>query len=149
MNAEQATDFLRQLPHAVETMQWGNNLVYWTGDKAIGGKMFAVINLDEGRAPGKPAPVLSFYVGPERYFELLEVEDVIPAPYMARLYWVALARWNAIRRAELESLLRAANAGVLARLPSKTRNALALPQTERNKLIAAKRKLLKTKTVRS
>ncbi len=46
-------------------MQWGANLVFWVGDKAIGGKMFALANLDEdGKA------VLSFHAGPERYAEL-------------------------------------------------------------------------------
>ena len=35
-------EFLLQLPHVVETMQWGANLVFWVGDKAIGGKMFAL-----------------------------------------------------------------------------------------------------------
>ena len=43
--------FLLTLPHTVETRQWGNNLVFWVGDKAIGGKMFALINLDVRARP--------------------------------------------------------------------------------------------------
>jgi predicted DNA-binding protein (MmcQ/YjbR family) len=98
MDAEIAREFLLKLPDVVETMQWGANLVFWVGDKAIGGKMFALLNLDgDGKA------VLSFAAGPERYAELVEVEGVIPAPYMARIYWVALEDWNALRVAELRS----------------------------------------------
>ena len=47
MDADRLRAYLLTLPHVVETMQWGANLVFWVGDKAIGGKMFALINLDE------------------------------------------------------------------------------------------------------
>jgi predicted DNA-binding protein (MmcQ/YjbR family) len=142
MDAEQARSILRKLPHTEETMQWGANLVYWVGDKAIGGRMFALINLDEDSNPDKPTPVMMCYVGPERYGELLETEGIIPAPYMARIYWVALTAWNVLRVPELKSLLAEANAGVEARLPRRTRAILALPQADRDKLIAERKKLL-------
>ncbi len=126
-------------------MQWGANLVYWVGDKAIGGKMFALVNLDEDKDPDKPTPVLSFYVGPERYNELLETEGVIPAPYMARIYWVALTHWNVLRPAELKSLLADAHAGVEGRLPKRVREVLAMPQAQRDRLIEERRKVLASK----
>ena len=47
MDAERLREYVLSLPHVVETMQWGANLVFWVGDKAIGGKMFALANLDE------------------------------------------------------------------------------------------------------
>ena len=142
MDAEQVRGFLGTLPHTEETMQWGANLVYWVGDKAIGGKMFALVNLDEDHDPNKPAPVIMFYVGPERYSELLETEGVVPAPYMARIFWVALTHWKVFRRSELEALLRDANKGVYDRLPKRVRAALDLPVAERARLIALRRKLL-------
>jgi predicted DNA-binding protein (MmcQ/YjbR family) len=142
MDAEQVRSILRKLPHAVETMQWGANLVYWVGDKAIGGKMFALLNLDEDRDPLKPTPVMMFYVGPERYSELLETEGIVPAPYMARIYWVALTRWNALRPSELADLLRDASEGVRARLPKRVHAVLALPQPQRDKLIEERRRVL-------
>ncbi len=85
MDAERLREYLLRLPHVVETMQWGANLVFWVGDKAIGGKMFALINLDDDQRA-----VLSFAAGPERYAELLETEGVVPAPYLARAHWVAI-----------------------------------------------------------
>lgn len=142
MDAEQTRAFLLGLPHVEETMQWGANLVYWVGDKAIGGKMFALMNLDEEKNPAKPAPVLSFYAGPEQYAELLESESFMPAPYMARIYWIALKQWRGASRAQMELLLRQAHASVLERLPARTRAALALPTASRAKLVAERRALL-------
>src|SRR5580698_6597107 len=100
MVAEHLLAFVLKLVHVEETMQCGANLVFWAGDKAIGGKMFALANLDDdGRG------VLSFAAGPERYNELLENEGVIPAPYLARAYWVCVQSWDALPKRELEELL--------------------------------------------
>ncbi|RRA48673.1 MmcQ/YjbR family DNA-binding protein [Acidipila sp. EB88] len=154
MHLEQARAFLKRLPYATETMQWGANLVYWAADKAIGGKMFALINLDtQSRAGAERSQqlavhglVLSFYAGPERYNELLENEGTVPAPYLARAYWVALERWNVFSTAELEDLLRAAHAGVAAKLPARTGRVLAMPAAERKKAIMEARRLRESKS---
>jgi predicted DNA-binding protein (MmcQ/YjbR family) len=45
MDAESTRAFLLKLPFVEETLQWGNNLVFWVSDKAVGGKMFALIDL--------------------------------------------------------------------------------------------------------
>lgn len=137
MDAERLREFLLKLPHVEETVQWGDNLVFWAGDKAIGGKMFALANLD-----GSGKGVLSFHAGADRYNELLENEGVIPAPYMARIFWVCLERWDALPQRELEDLLRQAYECVFAKLPKRTKDALALPAVQRRKLIVERRKLL-------
>ena len=126
-------------------MQWGANLVYWVGDKAVGGKMFALMDLDEGSDPARPAPVLSFYAGPERYPELLESGSFVPAPYFARIYWAALVQWKDVSRAELEPLLRGAHAGVLERLPQRTREVLALPKAVRARVVEERKAALALK----
>lgn len=137
MDAERIRGFLLGLPHVVETMQWGANLVFWVGDKVIGGKMFAVVNLDEdGRA------VISYAAGPERYSELLEMEGVIPAPYMARIFWVAVERWDVFRRPEWEQEVTAAHEITFAKLPPRTRAVLAMPLKERKKVIRERKALL-------
>ena len=125
------------LPYAVETMQWGDNLVFWVGDKAIGGKMFCLLNLDAG-AHG----VISYSAGPERFAELVEQKGIVPAPYMARIHWVAAERWDVLRNTEWESELRAAHEITLAKLPKKTVDALAMPERARAKLITERRALL-------
>ena len=108
MDAERIRAYLLTLPHAVETMQWGANLVFWVGDKTIGGKMFALVNLDRDDVRNKTSPVISYAAGPLRYSELLEIEGIIPAPYMARIYWVAVERWSIFRATEWEQQLSAA-----------------------------------------
>ncbi|MGA7158004.1 MAG: MmcQ/YjbR family DNA-binding protein [Acidobacteriaceae bacterium] len=137
MDVELARGFLLGLPHAVETMQWGDNLVFWVGDKAIGGKMFCLVNLDAD-ARG----VVSYAAGAERFAELVEREGIGPAPYMARIYWVAVERWGVMRNSEWESELSAAHAMTLAKLPKGVRAALALPEKARAMVIAEKRKML-------
>jgi len=132
MDADQVRTFLLSLPHVVETMQWGDNLVYWVGDKAIGGKMFALVNLDDSVSHG----VISYSAGPERYAELLEVEGLYPAPYMARIFWIAAERWDVLRNSEWQEELRAAHAITLAKLPPKVHKALALPPKELKRLVA-------------
>jgi predicted DNA-binding protein (MmcQ/YjbR family) len=137
MDAERLREFLLKLPHVEETMQWGANLVFWAGDKAIGGKMFALANLD---ATGKG--VLSFAAGTERYNELLENDGVIPAPYLARAYWVCLEFWDALPQRELEDQLKCAYDLVFAKLPKRTKDILAMPAAQRRKLISDRKKLL-------
>ncbi|MEG9437930.1 MmcQ/YjbR family DNA-binding protein [Edaphobacter sp. HDX4] len=137
MDVEQIRSLLLEMPHVVETMQWGANLVFWVGDKAIGGKMFALANLDgDGRA------VISFCAGQERYPELLEHEGILPAPYLARAWWVAIERWDVFRTAEWKTELTAAHAIVAARLPRRTRDTLALPLREQKRLISERKAAL-------
>ncbi len=147
MDAERIRAYLLTLPHAVETMQWGANLVFWVGDKAIGGKMFALVNLDgdDGLERNKISPVISYAAGPARYSELLEIEGIIPAPYMARIYWVAVERWNIFRTTEWERELSAAHALTFNKLPPRTRAVLAMPPTHQKRLIADRKKLLATR----
>jgi predicted DNA-binding protein (MmcQ/YjbR family) len=137
MDSESTRAFLLRLPSVEETLQWGNNLVFWVGDKAIAGKMFAVLNLDTDSNG-----VLSFAAGPEGAAELLEVEGIFPAPYLARAHWVALERWNALRTSDLEARLRAARDIIEAKLPKRTRDVLAMPTAERRTLIATRKKEL-------
>lgn len=137
MDAERLREYLLQMPHVVETMQWGANLVYWVGDKAIGGKMFALVNLDDDRKA-----VLSFAAGPERYPELLETEGIFPAPYLARAHWVAIQHWGVFRSTELEDNLELARRLIYDKLPKKTREVLTLPPAAQRRLLKERKKLL-------
>ena len=140
MDAESTRAFLLSLPFVNETLQWGNNLVFWVGDKAIGGKMFAVIDLDgAGRA------VMSFAAGPEGAAELLEIDGIFPAPYLARAHWVALERWNVLRKSEFEARLRLAREIIEAKLPKRTRDLLAMPPAKRSKQIVVRKRMARRK----
>lgn len=134
MNADRIRTLLIPLPHVTETMQWGDILVFWAGDKSIGGRMFAMIALD-AVADNPKHPVLSFAAGPEAYPGLLEIEGLVPAPYLARAHWVAAIRWDVFRPSEWEQHLRCAHSLTLAKLAPKTRRHLGLEVASRIKAI--------------
>jgi len=139
MNAERVREFLLGLPHVLETPQWGG-IVFWVGDKAIGGKMFVMLNPDAGE--GLP---ISFPAGQERFNELLELEGLLPAPYMARIFWVAAERWDVFRDREWQEQLTAAHEITYAKLPPKTKSILAMTKAEQKKIVAERRKVLDAK----
>ena len=126
MDNERIRAFCLSLPHVVETVNWGHHLVYWVGDRAIGGKMFAMTDLD-----GTGTGVLWFHCGAERFHELLERDGMIASPYLARAFWVTMERWDALRAREIEDELRQAHALIFDKLPKRTQTLLALPEKER------------------
>ncbi len=114
MTAEQLRRFCLGLPHTTEGSPFGpDDLVF-----KVGGTMYAVVVL-------VPAPVcLSFKCTPEEFAELVERPGIIPAPYSARYYWVALEHEDALPAGEVKRLLRQSYDLVWAKLPKKTRAAL-------------------------
>jgi predicted DNA-binding protein (MmcQ/YjbR family) len=137
MDNERIREICLALPHTAETLNWGHVLVYWVGEREIGGKSFAMTNAD-----GMGDVVLSFRCGAERFHELLEIDGIRRAPYSANTQWVALERWDALRPREIEEELRRAHALIYEKLPKKTKAALALPEKERARLVREQKKLL-------
>jgi len=135
MDSERARSICLSLPHAVETIKWKHYLAYWLGDREAGGKMFAMIDVDNARTG-----VFSFCCGAERFHELLEHEGICRAPYMFNHGWVALERWDALRPREIEEELRRAHALIYARLPEWTKEILALPEKQSARIIRERRK---------
>jgi predicted DNA-binding protein (MmcQ/YjbR family) len=138
MDNERVREICLALPHATETVNWGHHLVYWAGDRDIGGKMFAMTDLD-----GTGFGVLWFHCGAERFHELVEMGGISASPYLAKAYWVTVERWDALRPREVEDELRCAHALIYEKLPKRTKAVLAMPDKERIKLIRARKKLLK------
>lgn len=114
MTHEAIRAFCLQLPAVTETVQWGDNLVF-----KVAGKIFAIMGLD-GAESG-----LSFKATAEEFAALIEIEDIIPAPYLARAKWVRLNRLDVLPPVELKVRLRTAYDLVVARLPKKTRPAFS------------------------
>ena len=137
MDNERIRELCMALPHVTETLNWGHHLVYFVGDKDIGGKMFAMTDLD-----GTGTGVLWFHCGAERFHELLERDDIIASPYLARAHWVTVLRWNTLRRREIEEELKRAHALIYEKLPQRTKVVLAMPEKERAKVIRERKKVL-------
>lgn len=106
-------------PHATEQVQWGYDLVF-----KIGGKMFAITPLEPSRV------FLTIKATDESFAELTERPGIIPAPYLARAKWVALEHADAVSPQELASLLRLSYDLVLAKLPKRTRERLAVSKSK-------------------
>ncbi len=137
MDNERIRAICMAMPHVAETLNWGHHLVYWVCDRDIGGKMFAMTDID-----GSGTGVLSFHCGAERFHELLEREGICPTPYAAKNFWVTLERWNALRPREIEEELGQAYKLIYAKLPARTKRILAMPEKERTKAIRERKKLI-------
>lgn len=110
MNVDRVRRICLALPHAEESVKWGDNLVF-----TIDAKMFAVAALE-------PGPIwVSFKCSPEDYAELIDRPEIRPAPYLARAHWVALETRGALPASELDLRLEEAYRLVLAKLPKKRR----------------------------
>ena len=108
--------FCLSLPHATEDVQWEHNLLF-----RIAGKMFCIANLEPAVSPTK----IAFKCTPEKFAELVEVEGIIPAPYMARNHWVAIREMDALRQPEFRELIQNSYQLVLEKLPKKKQAELA------------------------
>jgi predicted DNA-binding protein (MmcQ/YjbR family) len=113
MHVEELRKICMSFPGATEHEIWGNDLTF-----KVGNKMFAHSVLEVARV------WLSFKTSDEKFAELVERQDVIPAPYLARAKWVALESREAIPASELRELLREAYDLVVAKLPKKTQAGL-------------------------
>ncbi len=141
MDNERIREICMGLPHVAETVNWGHHLVYWVGDRDIGGKMFAMTDLD-----GTGTGVLWFHCGAERFHELLENEGITGSPYLAKVHWVTVERWDALRPREVEAELRLAHALIFEKLPKRTKAVLAMPEKERAKVIRERKMVLKERS---
>lgn len=86
--------FCLSFPHATENLQWGDALCL-----KVGGKLFVVLSLSS--VPQR----LSLKCTPEKFAELVEMEGIVPAPYVGRYKWVALQRLDVLPMAELKDLI--------------------------------------------
>jgi predicted DNA-binding protein (MmcQ/YjbR family) len=112
MNIEWLRRCAKTLPHTTEKVQW-NSLLF-----QVGGKMYAI-------APLEPAAVcLSLKCTPEEFGELTQQTGIIPAPYLARAFWISLEHEDALPAAEIKRLLKQSYELVVARLPKRARAAL-------------------------
>jgi predicted DNA-binding protein (MmcQ/YjbR family) len=124
--------FCLSLPHTTEDVQWEHDLLF-----RIAGKMFCVANLEPGMSPTK----IAFKCTPEKFAELVEIDGIIPAPYMARNHWVAMLDMNALRQPEIKELIQASYQMVLEKLPKKMQADLNMKPAAK----AAKSKSLRAK----
>lgn len=104
MDVDSIRAFCMSFPQATENLQWGEDLCF-----KVRGKIFAIVGLDSLR--------LCFKCTPESFAELIEREDIHPAPYVGRYKWAMLDRLDALPSDELEDLIRQSYEMVAAKAP--------------------------------
>jgi predicted DNA-binding protein (MmcQ/YjbR family) len=104
MKVDDIRDYCLTFPNATETLQWGDDLCF-----KIRGKIFAIVGLDN--------PRLCFKCHPEIFAELIEREDLRPAPYVGRYKWVMADRLDALNVDETKDLIRQSFEMVVAKAP--------------------------------
>src|ERR1700686_1178235 len=109
MNVDKIREFCLAFPEAGENLQWGDDLCF-----KIGGKIFAIVGLDN--------PRLCFKCAPEVFAELIEREDIHPAPYVGRYKWVMVDRLDALAAAETRDLIGQSYSMVAANAPKTSKN---------------------------
>ena len=115
MNLEPLVHYCRQLPHVVEDVKWGNDLVF----SIRHGKMFCVFGFENEKWTG-----VSFKVEDHRFLELTDQPQFAPAPYMARARWVQLIDMSGISTEELKELVLRSHQLYFAKLSKRTQEAL-------------------------
>jgi predicted DNA-binding protein (MmcQ/YjbR family) len=93
MDIDSIRKYCLSFPNSTEKLQWGDDLCF-----KIGGKIFAMLGLDD--------PRLCFKCAPDVFAELVEREDIRPAPYVGRYKWVMMDRLDALRDDELQDLVQ-------------------------------------------
>jgi len=124
MNVDEIRKYCLAFPGATENLQWADDLCF-----KIRGKIFVTLALTA--VPQK----LCFKCTPETFAELVEREDIRPAPYVGRYKWVILDRLDALSQDELRKFIRESYEMVAAKAPKRRTQA-----SERNRKPTPERK---------
>ena len=115
MTPQELEMLCKDWPGVASSIKWEDDLAF-----TVAAKMFAVTGL-RGPHSGR----LSFKVDKERFLELTDQPGMIPAPYMARAFWVSIVEPERFARAEIEAFVRRSYELVRAGLSKKLQAKLA------------------------
>jgi predicted DNA-binding protein (MmcQ/YjbR family) len=107
MDIDTIRQYCLSFPKATEKLQWGDDLCF-----KVGGKIFTMLGLDNLR--------LCFKCAPDMFAELVEQEDIRPAPYVGRYKWIMMDRLDALRDDEIRDLIQQSYEMVSAKLPQRS-----------------------------
>jgi len=113
MTREAIRAFCLSLPHVTEAFKMHHAAFQ------IGGKTFAMLNLE---VEGRP---LCFKCSPDDFPELVEIDGVMQAPYMAKTQWVAVQEFDTLPVKELKAWLMKSREVTWAKLSKKAQAATA------------------------
>ncbi len=100
---------------ASEEIQWEDHLLF-----KVGGKIFVIAAINSAAEN-----IMSLKSDPEEFDELLEIEGIVPAPYLAKSKWIAVKKNCRLKPAELKELIKTSYELVYGKLPKKVRLSIA------------------------
>ena len=106
MNVDEIREYCLSFPGATENLQWGDDLCF-----KVRGKIFTILSLTA------VPPKVCFKCASQTFAELIEREDIHPAPYVGRYKWVMLDRLDALAWDEMKDLIRDSFEMVAAKAP--------------------------------
>lgn len=112
MDLDVIQKYCLSFPGAAEQIQWESSLLF-----KVGGKIFVIYNL--GKLSNNR---ILLKCSAERFHELIEMDNIIPAPYLARNKWVSLQDGCRMKMNEIKELIDESYNLVFSKLPKKTRN---------------------------
>jgi predicted DNA-binding protein (MmcQ/YjbR family) len=127
MKVDEIREHCLGFPNATENLQWGDDLCF-----KIQGKIFAIVGLDN--------PRLCFKCHPEVFAELIEREDLRPAPYVGRYKWVMADRLDALSADETKELIRQSFEMVAAKTPKSSKRKTSSARNRRGKQQPARKR---------
>ena len=115
MDVQQLETLCGKWPGVASGVKWEDDLVF-----TVAGKMFVVTVL---RGPHKNR--MSFKVDADRFLELTDQPGMMPAPYMARAFWISITEPERFGDAEIANFVRRSYELVRAGLSKKLQRELA------------------------
>lgn len=113
MSLDEIRTYCLSLPGATEDTPWEEHFAY-----KVGGKAFLFTGSSN-------IPSLSLKVTPDAFDELIELEGIKQAPYLAKRMWVHLDAATRLSSKELKRRIRDSYDLVVAGLPKKLQRSLS------------------------
>ncbi len=117
MTRQEFDQYCVNLKSTSHVVQWGNASVW-----KIGGKVFAI----HPGLNGKHIHTISFKCSELNYQILSQLEDIIPAPYLARGNWVQITTKNAMNNQDVKDYIKASYTIIAKKLTKKLQAELGL-----------------------
>lgn len=116
MELEAIRKFCLSLPGATEDIKWEGDLCF-----CVAKKMFCVTNMHHPMH-------ISLKVSEEQFQALCQTKHIFPAPYLARASWILIKNPERFTEEEWYELLQNSYNLVVAKLSSRTRQELGIPE---------------------
>ncbi|TDH28922.1 hypothetical protein EXU57_02285 [Segetibacter sp. 3557_3] len=114
MDIEEIRKYCLSLPQTLEDIKWGADLCF-----TIAAKMYCVTGLEGSFG-------VSFKCTDEDFQQLIERENITPAPYLAKNKWVHVKSPTALSNQEWEHYIATSYKLIVSKLPKKAQKDLGI-----------------------